>query len=99
MEIWSILGGLGFGTVMTAIITRYLDKNKTTAEIDSLAVQTADQLVDRVRKELDFMQREINALREDRTQDQRYITYLLSRLEKHGIKVVSYDDWKVNNNG
>lgn len=51
-ELLIALGGLGIGGIVSTIITRFGDRDKTQGEIDSLAVSTADNLIRLVNDQL-----------------------------------------------
>lgn len=97
MEWLIAIGSLGLGGVFTAIGTKYMDRNKTSAEIDSLAVATADKLVGMLNQRLDAMQEEIDENKEERLLWQRYMQYIHDRLEALAIVLPTFEEWKEDN--
>ena len=103
---WIIaLGGLGLGGVITAVVTRYLDRNRTQGEMDSLAVDTADRLILMVNRQLESQQSQIDAggkerhiIMEENTALLRYIEYLHDRLQAYGIDLPTFNEWKREEN-
>lgn len=94
MEWLIALGSLGLGGLFTAIGTRYLDRNKTNAEIDSIAVATAERLLNMSNDRLDRMQAQIDENAEERQLLKRYIEYIHDRLEALAINLPTFEQWK-----